>query len=211
MSPMRRDPEAWSVFLPLKPFLAGKTRLNLLPDDVRIALIKAMASDVVDSIMELANIEAVTVVGVSHEEVSSLKDPRLRSYLPKVISGINSDVLLAVGGSRKIAVILPDLPAVTSAEIAIALDLAEGNRQSFIRDAEGSGSSMYFAPSRQYFSPQFGVNSAHSHALNAAVELSHPTFLGIRRDCDDLVGLTNIPISTLGLATRSFVNHMVQR
>lgn len=211
VSPTKNYRRQWSVFLPLKPFSVGKSRMIIHPTTDRAKLIKAMASDVIDAILNLSNIEMVTLVGVCYEEMSLRNDPRLRSYLPNGISDINGDIRQGIGTSQSIAVILPDLPALTSEEIAIAFTLAEGHQQSFIRDHEGTGSTMYFASSREYFSPQFGVNSAPAHVAGGVVELNHPNFYGIRRDCDEFDHLTNISPSKLGPATRSFVEQMMQR
>lgn len=201
---------AWSILLPLKELSTGKSRLNVPTDADRIALIKAMACDLIDALLSLDNVASITVVGVNHRDLSAQGDNRLDSYLPEVPSGINCDLSHAIGNSGKIGAILPDLPAVTSEEIAIALELAEGHTQSYIPDYTDVGTAAYFSTSREYFSPQFGGDSSRSHSLKGAYKLSHPTFWGIRRDCDNLTDLLGIPLSSLGVATRSALTRQMR-
>lgn len=202
---------AWSVFLPLKDLSTGKSRLNVPLEADRIALIKAMACDLIDALLTVKNVASITIVGVNHLELGVRADARLSSYIPEAISGINSDLSHAIGNSKMIAAILPDLPAVTSKEIALALELAEGHIQSYIPDFTDIGTTAYFSTDREHFSPQFGENSARSHSMNGADQLSHPTFWGIRRDCDDLDDLLEIPPSALGFATRSALSRQMRK
>ncbi len=211
MSPVDNDVGNWDVFLPLKQFVTGKSRLQGLPNNERKSLIRAMANDVIDAILQLSNVGSITIVGLHHLDVTTNPDLRIRSFPLTQMTGINNDVRRAIGASNKISVILPDLPSITSAELAIALDLASANEQSFIPDFSGKGTTIYFVTNSNAFNPQFGPNSALEHLKNGAKELSHPAFAGIMRDCDDFTDLGQIPLSALGRATRSIMEHRMRK
>jgi 2-phospho-L-lactate guanylyltransferase len=195
----------WDVFLPLKQFAIGKSRFRGLANTERISLIKAMASDVIESLLQLAIIDSITIVGENHLDATANRDPRIRSLPMSVLAGINADLHQTIGASERIAVILPDLPTITSGELAIALDLADVHEQSFIPDFAGRGTTSYFSTRSKVFNPQFGPNSALAHLRGGAIKLSHPSFVGIMRDCDDFKELEQFPLSALGRSTRSIM------
>lgn len=170
-----------------------------------------MASDVIESLLQLSIIDSITIVGENHHDVTANRDPRIQSFPLSVLAGINADLHQAIGASGKIAVILPDLPTITSRELAIALDLADAHEQSFIPDFTGCGTTSYFATRSEAFNPRFGPNSALAHSRGGAIELSHPFFVGITRDCDDFKDLEQFPLSTLGRSTRSIMEQQMRK
>ena len=120
--------DPWDVFLPLKQFDAGKSRLGNIPADFRVSLIKAMAVDVIDVLLQLPQISSITIVGVNHEQLTDNANPHLRSFPISQPVDINSDLQMAIGDSNRIAIFLPDLPSVKTTEISKALELACGHR-----------------------------------------------------------------------------------
>jgi 2-phospho-L-lactate guanylyltransferase (CobY/MobA/RfbA family) len=72
--------EPWDVFLPLKQFDAGKSRLGNIPADFRVSLIKAMAVDLIDVLLQTPQIASITIVGVNHQDLINSANPRLRSF-----------------------------------------------------------------------------------------------------------------------------------
>lgn len=198
--------EEWSVFLPLKHFAAGKSRLGTIPADFRISLIKAMASDLIDALLQVSNISTITVVGVDHRELTDTSNQRIRSFPIVEPININSDLHLAIGEINRIAIFLPDLPSANPTEITRALDLASQHRISFVADHNSIGSTAFFSTIGKV-ETHFGLNSAAAHRDDGAFELIDPLFSGIKVDCDDWSDLLSIEIADLGHATRALMEH----
>jgi 2-phospho-L-lactate guanylyltransferase len=198
--------EPWEVFLPLKQFAIGKSRLGNVPLDFRISLIKAMASDLIDTLLQVPHIASITVVGVEHGLISDAANPRLKSFPILEPISINADLFVAIGDEKRIAIFLPDLPSVKAAEITQALELASKHRTSFIADLNSIGSTAFFSTVGKV-ETHFGINSANAHRNSQAFELVDPHFKGIKADCDDWADLLAIESSDLGHATRALMEH----
>ena len=201
--------DPWDVFLPLKQFDAGKSRLGNIPADFRVSLIKAMAVDLIDVLLQVPQISSITIVGVHHEQLTDAANPHLRSFPISDPIDINSDLQLAIGDSKRIAIFLPDLPSVKTAEILRALELANAHHTSFIADQNSIGSTAFFSTIGKVVT-HFGINSAAAHRSAQAIELIDPQFKGIKADCDDWSDLLAIDISDLGHATRALMEHHLQ-
>jgi len=201
--------DSWQVFLPLKQFAAGKSRLSTIPDDFRVSLIKAMAVDLIDVLIQIPQISSITVVGVDHQELTNSASPKLKSFLISEPVDINSDLQLAIGDSKRVAIFLPDLPSVKVAEISEALQLASTYRTSFIADQNSIGSTAFFSTVGKV-ATHFGANSAAVHRNVQAIELIDSIFKGIKADCDDWSDLLAIDTSDLGHATRALMEHHLQ-
>ena len=209
MNNVRNPNDPWDVFLPLKQFDAGKSRLGNIPADFRVSLIKAMAVDLIDVLLEVPQISSITIVGVHHEQLTDAANPHLRSFPISDPIDINSDLQLAIGDSKLIAIFLPDLPSVKTAEILRALELANAHHTSFIADQNSIGSTAFFSTVGKVVT-HFGTNSAATHRSAQAIELIDPQFEGIKADCDDWSDLLAINTSDLGQATRALMEHHLQ-
>ena len=201
--------EPWDVLLPLKQCDAGKSRLGNIPADFRVSLIKAMAVDLIDVLLQVPQISSITIVGVDHEQLTDAANPRLKSFPISKPIDINSDLQLAIGDSKRIAIFLPDLPSAKASEISEALELASTHRTSFIADQNSIGSTAFFSTVGKV-STHFGANSAAAHRSAQAIELIDPMFKGIKADCDDWSDLLAIDTSDLGHATRALMEHHLQ-
>ncbi len=209
MNNVRNPNDPWDVFLPLKQFDAGKSRLGNIPADFRVSLIKAMAVDLIDVLLEVPQISSITIVGVDHKQLTDAASPRLKSFPISQPIDINSDLQIAIGDSKRIAIFLPDLPSVKTTEISKALELASGHRTSFIADQNSIGSTAFFSTIGKVVT-HFGINSAAAHRSAQAFELNDPQFEGIKADCDDWSDLLAINTSDLGHATRALMEHHLQ-
>ena len=200
---------SWDVFLPLKQFDVGKSRLGNIPADFRVSLIKAMAVDLINVLLQVPQISSITIVGVDHEQLTDAANPRLRSFPISQPIDINSDLQMAIGDSKRIAIFLPDLPSANSTEISLALEMASAHRTSFIADQNSIGSTAFFSTVGKV-ATHFGANSAAAHRSAQAIELIDPEFKGIKADCDDWPDLLAINTSDLGHATRALMEHHLQ-
>ena len=209
MSSASNPNEQWSVFLPLKQFAAGKSRLGTIPADFRISLIKAMASDLIDALLQVSNIQSITIVGVDHRELTDAANPKLKSFPIAEPIDINSDLQIAIGEPSRVAIFLPDLPSINSSEISRALELASNHRTSFIADQNEIGTTAFFSTIGKA-QTYFGSNSAAAHREAHAFELTNPEFKGIKADCDDWSDLLALDLENLGHSTRSLMEHHLQ-
>jgi 2-phospho-L-lactate guanylyltransferase len=201
--------EPWAVFLPLKQFATGKSRLGSIPIDFRVSLIKAMAVDLIEVLLQVPQISTITIVGVDHRELTNTANPKLLSFPISEPIDINSDLEMAIGDSKRIAIFLPDLPSVKTVEISYALELATSHKTSFIADHNSIGSTSFFSTVGKV-PTYFGANSAEAHRGAQAIELIDPQFKGIKADCDDWSDLEAIDSSDLGHATRALMELNLQ-
>ncbi len=104
--------------------MIGKSRLGSIPIDFRVSLIKAMAVDLIEVLLQVPQISTITIVGVDHRELTNTANPKLLSFPISEPININSDLEMAIVDSKRIAIFLPDLPSVKTAEISNALELA---------------------------------------------------------------------------------------
>ena len=209
MSSASNPNEDWSVFLPLKQFAAGKSRFSMIPPEFRISLIKAMADDLIDALLQVSNLQSITIVGVDHRELTDAANPKLNSIPIAQPIDINSDLHIAIGEQSRVAIFLPDLPSVNSNEISRAFELASNHRTSFIPDQNQIGITAFFSTIGKV-QTYFGQNSAEAHRATHAIELTDPEFKGIKADCDDWSDLLALNLENLGRSTRSLMEHHLQ-
>lgn len=168
-----------------------------------------MAIDLIDALLQTPQIASITIVGVDHEELTNSASPKLKSFPISEPVDINSDLQMAIGDSKRVAIFLPDLPSVTPAEISEALELASAHRTSFIADQNSIGSTAFFSTVGKV-ATHFGTNSAAAHRSSQSFELIDSIFKGIKADCDDWSDLLAIETSDLGQATRALMEHHLQ-
>lgn len=103
-----------------------------------------------------------------------------------VDAGIARAVAAAVAGSGPvaIAVLLGDVPALQPRELVAALLAAEQHPQSFVADADGTGTVLIAALDGRAHAPAFGPDSRALHVAAGYVELPVDAASGLRRDVD---------------------------
>jgi 2-phospho-L-lactate guanylyltransferase len=202
-------PLAWSVVIPVKVLAQAKSRLAGLADADREAVALAMAADTVAA---AAACDAVAdVVVVSDDAAIRTEAEALGAEViadgPK--AGLNAalsagaDHAAARWPGRGRAALTADLPALSPAELAVALTAASAVAQAFVADAAGSGTTLYTATPGAAFNPRFGQRSRTHHRRAGAVELDLPGIPGLRRDVDTLADLDSAALIGLGARTRS--------
>ncbi|MGN6794054.1 MAG: 2-phospho-L-lactate guanylyltransferase [Streptosporangiaceae bacterium] len=202
-------PLTWSVVIPVKLLALAKSRLSGLADLDRRAMALAMAADTVTA--------AITCQTVGHVIVVS-DDPDVRTETAAVGAtviadrpgaGLNealtagADHAAASWSGRGLAALTADLPALSAAELAVALAEASAVRQAFVADAAGSGTTLYTAVPGTPFLPRFGPRSRERHRKAGVVELEIPGIPGLRRDVDTLSDLCDAARIGLGARTLS--------
>lgn len=168
----------WTVIVPVKPPAIGKSRLGLGPDVAR-----AIALDTVAAAVACAAVDRVVVVTSD----AAFRPPGAEVLLEAAPSGIDAAVasgaaLAGLGTAR--AALLGDLPSLDPAELADALALAARHPRAFVRDHEGTGTTMVTALPGTALSTAFGRDSAARHGALGLAELALPAHSSVRFDVD---------------------------
>ena len=201
-------PPEWHLVIPVKDAAVGKSRLARALGGIefgagaesahvadREAIGRALARDTLRAACLTVGPARVVLVTADEVIAAEFRDQGVTT-LPDAGGGLNAAVTLglartAPGGS--VAALLGDLPALTPADLGRALEVAGAHGQSFVPDADGSGTVLR-ASSRGplgHFTPRFGPGSAALHAADGAVrlELDLPR---LRTDVDDLPSLVRV-------------------
>lgn len=196
---------AWTVVIPVKAPAAAKTRLaDAVPAATRAELARAFALDTIDAALAAGRVTRVVVVaddaslagGADH-----LAEPEGGQGLPAAIHHGIAHARSAAAGA--VAVLLGDLPALTPDELDAALEAAAAHPLAFVRDAEGTGTTLATATAGIGFEPRFGLDSAALHVAAGYVELEASA--GLTHDVDTVDGLTEALALGVGRHTRAVV------
>ncbi|WP_136707596.1 2-phospho-L-lactate guanylyltransferase [Agromyces sp. H66] len=224
----------WTLVIPVKAPASGKSRLVPgVTDAARAALARAFALDTVAAARAARSVEHVIVVGDDPDLADGaefLAEPGAdgnpgsaaeRGLLPAIRHGIAH----ARAGSRgaagslldprprevAVAVLLGDLPALKPAELDAALDAATRHPLAFVRDADGTGTTLATAAAGVPFEPQFGSGSAARHVAAGFVELEASAAPGLTHDVDTVDGLETVLHHGVGEHTADVVAHLADR
>ena len=102
-------------------------------------------------------------------------------------------------------VLLGDLPALRPDELEAALEAASGHPLAFVRDADGTGTTLATATRGTAFTPRFGPDSAARHARDGFVELEASDAPGLHRDVDTVDALAAALALGVGEHTRAVI------
>ncbi|WP_246149985.1 2-phospho-L-lactate guanylyltransferase [Agromyces intestinalis] len=216
--------------------MRAKTRLapEVGPDD-RAALARAFAADTVAVALATPGVGRVLVVADDRALAGAAEfvaEPEVRGLEPAIADGIAAAGATAIGsapptrvsrqsewrGGRSsgahpaeappVGVLLGDLPALRTVDLAAALEAAARHPLAFVRDADGTGTTLATARAGVPFAPRFGHDSAARHSAAGFVELgasdasSWPT---LRRDVDTASALAEAVALGVGRATAAEV------
>ncbi|UOE43183.1 2-phospho-L-lactate guanylyltransferase [Agromyces larvae] len=229
----RGPTDAWTLVIPVKSPSRAKTRLapEAGPDE-RAALARAFAADTVAVALATPGVGRVLVVADDPALAGAAEfvaEPEVRGLDPAIADGIAAAAGAPGAGaapptrvSRQsewragrssgahpadappIGVLLGDLPALRADDLASALEAAARHPLAFVRDADGTGTTLATARGGVPFAPRFGPDSAARHAAAGFVELgasdmsSWPT---LRRDVDTAAALVAAVALGVGPAT----------
>lgn len=196
-------PGGFVILLPVKSPGTAKSRMATLGDADRGRLAGAFATDVVDACLQTPGVAAVLVVSDDAAFAGTLA-LRGATICADPGGGLNAALRHAaalVQGERpdlRPVALCADLPALAPEDLAAALEFAATTASCFVRDADGTGTTLFTAPYDD-FDPRFGPGSAERHAVDATPV---PGALAtLRRDVDDLAGLREAITLGVGAAT----------
>ena len=198
----------WCLVLPVKRLAVAKSRLGPPYDGARRALALAFAVDTAAAALDCPLVAAVQVVTDEPEAAEALR------ALGCDVSGDDPDAGLnpalthgATVAARRhpgtsVGTLAADLPALRAAELAVALRRAAAHGRSFVRDAEGSGTTLLLARASDDLRPMFGAGSAARHAGSGAFEVGADALPSLRRDVDTAADLDAVTLLGAGSRTR---------
>lgn len=202
---MGRERTQHVVVVPVKPPGVGKSRLVGIPDEQRIALATAFATDAVAACLATPCVSQVLVTTDDVRFASTLAALGA-AVCPDGGSGLNPALVQAAAEAarrwrhlRPVA-LCADLPALRPEELGAALESVRSD-QAFVADAAGTGTTLYTATYHE-FAPRFGARSAAAHAAMGAAAITGD-LPGLRQDVDDLASLQAAVTIGVGPATRA--------
>ena len=202
----------WTVILPIKDLAMAKSRLGLASAD---DLMFAFAVDTLSAVTSTAGVAEVIV---------ATSDPRIidlaRSLAIAVVddreqAGINAAAAVAAGrrrGDGGVAVMVADLPALTSDALARVLHLGAAHPTAVLPDADGDGTTIWLTAATSEVRPRFGPASRAAHVAAGAVDLveAHPKDRAVvwpaRCDVDTAADLDRAVALGVGEATRAHLS-----
>ena len=110
-----------------------------------------------------------------------------------------------------VAVLLGDLPGLHPEELDRALEAAARHPLAFVRDADGTGSTLATASDGVAYEPRFGPDSAARHVAAGFVELAASDAPGLTRDVDTVDGLESVLHHGVGDHTAEAVARLADR
>jgi 2-phospho-L-lactate guanylyltransferase len=185
----------WVVVIPVKGTSSAKSRFG--PGD-HTALALAIALDTVEAALATPSVSGVLVVTSAaastvfdETEALVLIEDEPHGLAEAVAQGVETAVAMGAAG-RGVAVLLGDLPALTPAELAEALDLARSTDLAMVADAAGTGTTLITAADGATHRPLFGAGSAEAHRAAGYLPLDVPAHSGLRTDVDTLEELVDL-------------------
>lgn len=168
--------DAWTIVVPAKGTAAAKSRLGGDP-----GLARAIALDTVAASLPVGRVVVIT---------SDAAAADFRALGAETVQdsgqGLSAAVLhgIEAAGPGRVAVLQGDLPALTPAELEVALWLASAAELAFVADAAGTGTTLITALDPERHRPAFGQGSRAAHGAAGYVELYLHETSGLRSDVD---------------------------
>lgn len=182
-------PDMWHLVVPVKPAATAKSRLaEAIAPERREAFARAIALDTIEAAARAPWASRIVVVTADPETARAARELPLVEVVEDTATGLTAAIRLgldAIGLQRHRAVLLGDLPGLTSAELEHALRLATTATRAFVPDADGTGTVLATAYAGRDLEPLFGPDSAARHAADGFFELHVPAEWGLRRDVDE--------------------------
>ncbi|HEX6246242.1 MAG TPA: 2-phospho-L-lactate guanylyltransferase [Nocardioidaceae bacterium] len=178
------------VLVPVKPTARAKSRLSPLGEEARRALVTAFAVDTVTAALESPLVGAVLVVTDDHVLAAGIAGVGAEVVPDAVADDLNESLVQAAAeAGRRWPELAPvalcaDLPALRPEELTRALATAAEHRSAFVPDAQGGGTTMVAAATREEFRPRFGPGSREAHVAAGCHELVDVDVPTLRHDVD---------------------------
>ncbi|MGD8195648.1 2-phospho-L-lactate guanylyltransferase [Herbiconiux sp. P18] len=217
MSPPTTPSTAWTIVVPVKGTVDGKSRL--MPErsaTERARLAEAFALDTLAALQRAASVGRVIVVTDAAAPIAARLRERGLTVVADPGQGLNAAVtagLAEAGEAPGLAALLGDLPGLRPADVDVALSAARAHPLAFVADANGTGTTLITATTSPLV-PRFGAGSAERHRAAGHVLLALGDDSSLRHDVDTEVELqaalergvgehTGAALRAIGEATRA--------
>jgi len=216
----------WRVVVPIKRGAPAKTRLRPATREQahHAELVRAIQLDTLDAVLALQTHPLLGGLFVVSGDVSgdvsgealgqrATTLPAGIEILPDAGGGLNTALAAAAAelGRRfpgdGVAALVADLPALRAADLLAALRQAPATGRSFVRDLDGSGTTLLTAGPGEPLGPLFGPDSAQRHLDSGARELA--AAVSLRCDVDSAADLRRCLELGVGMLTSQLVAHLV--
>jgi len=197
----------WCLVVPVKRLDRAKTRLAGRYGDRRRDLALAFAVDTVTAALACPVVDAVLVVTDDEQAAERLASAGAEVTGDDPDAGLNpalvhgAELVARRHAGTGVGTLAADLPALRPDELGTALTRAEDLDRGFVRDAEGTGTTLLLASGAEMLRPSFGTGSAARHALDGAVEIDASDLPTLRADVDLPADLRTAAALGLGVAT----------
>ncbi|WP_375489807.1 2-phospho-L-lactate guanylyltransferase [uncultured Jatrophihabitans sp.] len=180
----------WTLLIPAKALPAAKSRLADASSDTaaHARLVEAIRADTVAAAEAVPDVARIVLVHDRPVPVAAhTPDSPERHVFVQRTPGLNAGLDEAARQAHAswpgdgVAVLVADLPALRSAQLAAALAAAAAHPRAFVADAQGTGTTLLTAAPGTALDPLFGEDSARRHAVDAARLVAGA---GLRRDVD---------------------------
>ena len=195
------DGVRWTVVVPIRAMPSAKTRLaRALSAEDHALVVDAIRADTLATIRAAEGVARIVIVGdkdgpdVTLVQRSPGLNGALRDAWTYATQRWPGDGVVALVG---------DLPALRPAELTAALGQASERPRSFVRDADGTGTTLLAVTQDTPLDPRFGTGSAARHAGSGAVPLDAAP--GLRQDVDTIEDLAAAVALGVGDRTASIV------
>jgi len=185
----------WCLVVPVKRLEVAKTRLGHPYDAHRRALALAFALDTTAAALASDAVRAVLVVTGDPEAAELLSAAGAGVVDDEPDAGLNpalahgAELAARAHPGCGLGALSADLPALRSDELSRVLVRATEHDTSFLRDAEGSGTTLVLSRSVAGFRTEFGHDSARRHIGAGFAELTGDDVASVRQDVDTTADL----------------------
>jgi 2-phospho-L-lactate guanylyltransferase len=200
--------------VPVKRLAVAKSRLGPPYDTIRRDLALTFALDTTVAALASPAVRAVVVVTDEPEAARLLGDVGAEVVGDEPDAGLNPALAhgaaVAAGNHPGCGAgaLSADLPALRPDELTLALGRADEHTASFLRDAEGSGTTLVLAKSPENLRLSFGPDSAGRHARAGLTELPGDGLETVRRDVDTAADLAAVTALGVGRHTARLLSRL---
>lgn len=196
----------WTVVIPVKRLAEAKSRLR--PDIADVAeLALAFATDTIVAARNSVLVGEVIVVTPDPRVVE--RATALGAWIvPDPGTGLNAAAAAGIRAARtrSIAVLTGDLPALETADLDGALQLADLFELAMVADHSGTGTTLIASSNGALLEPRFGPRSRDRHEAAGHTVLPIPVGSALRWDVDTVTDLATALTLGIGEATASVVS-----
>ncbi len=175
------------LVVPIKRLARAKSRLRgAVPSDEHAELVLALLLDTVTAAAQARGVRRILVVCEDERIPAALTGTGVESVDERGLPGLNAALTFGAEYLRTpastVGALQADLPALRPADLASAIEEADG-RRAHCADRPGTGTTLLLAAPGEPLNPRFGPGSSAAHAATGAVRIGG-SLVTLRCDVD---------------------------